>query len=113
MEQFKTCKTCLVTKTLDNFVKDRTSKMGRLGHCKECTSNKKEKEALEEGYKRCSRCKEIKRVDDFVKDAQKSDGLRSNCIMCTRKEYYKRRQEEYKEARIRPEKEDGKMNLTF
>ena len=88
--------------------KDKTSKFGRLGYCKVCTSTRKEKEVLEDGLKRCSKCKEIKATSDFIKDLQKADGFRSDCKVCTRIDYYKRNNIEFKEPRIRPEKEDGK-----
>ena len=108
MEQLKQCKTCLIEKPLDSFIKDKTSKFGRLGYCKVCTSTRKEKEVLEDGLKRCSKCKEIKATSDFIKDLQKADGFRSDCKVCTRIDYYKRNNIEFKEPRIRPEKEDGK-----
>lgn len=61
-----------------------------------------------EQLKRCSKCKEKKVIGEFAKDPQKWDGFRSNCKACSRIDYFKRNNKEFKEQRIRPEKEQGK-----
>lgn len=46
----KVCKICLIRKPIENFIKDKTSKLGRLGHCKSCTSTKKRKRSTKRRF---------------------------------------------------------------
>jgi hypothetical protein len=89
----KTCPTCKVEKTTDQYNKNKTRKDGLQRECRECNHNhhnkhyhnKKSprlKENLQPNHKICSECNSELPFEQFNKLKLGRFGLRSTCRMC-------------------------------
>ena len=88
----KICNKCNISKTLDNFSKDKYKKNGYRGECKICDSKRKNKNKnknntdnntnIISNEKICSNCNVLKNLEDYHKDKSKKDGFRNQCKKC-------------------------------
>lgn len=114
----KICTRCGVSKSLEEFYKLKTGKLGRAARCIECTlivskekykywrDTKEERakfssELIEEGLKICPSCKSIKPFLDFYPDKRSPSGLTSSCKDCYKVSGKKYRQENSDKVKAR------------
>jgi len=88
-ETVRTCRWCAAERPLDDFVKSKKSKNGRLHRCKPCRAeqnsvwakaNRRERRAALPKEKVCTACGDTKPSSSFHKS--KRDGLKSKCREC-------------------------------
>jgi hypothetical protein len=100
----KKCNKCLIEKDFTDFHKDKKSKDGFYGECKECRKIKskynyhinKNNEKIEITFKICSSCKIEKSTNNFHKQIGTKDGYRVICKEC-RKIQWVEEYDEFKE----------------
>lgn len=80
--EFKTCSSCKMEKSLDNFHKYQQSEDGHTHRCKICVSRKKIESETE---KKCKVCLIIKPLQDFNKRKDGKFGCTSICKSCNNK----------------------------
>lgn len=84
----KKCTKCNITKSHDQFHKDKNGLHGVYYCCKKCKNfeqrirkaNTNNPVLISE--KKCSKCTELKKSEDFHKDRSNPDGLQYLCIEC-------------------------------
>jgi hypothetical protein len=107
----KLCFTCNQIKKSEFFMRDRSSKDGLSGSCKECIHKKKriyldgyiKRETIEVDQKLCPSCKLILKKNDFAQSKYSKNGLNSWCKKCVVKnqtEWIRNNRSQYNE-RIR------------
>jgi hypothetical protein len=93
--QEKTCNTCFVTQSIDEFyVKDKETGR-RANKCRDCRLKEEgvveigklrfSEKLLNKGFRRCSVCKEIKPLNKFTKLKNHYGGHSNNCYECQKK----------------------------
>lgn len=81
----KICKSCLVSKSITEFNKNKAYADGMDYRCKVCYKNKvksKKRYPLANVYKLCKKCGIDKPVYDFKKCKKTEEGYRGNCKTC-------------------------------
>ena len=97
------CSKCGISKSIDDFHKDKKGRNGRSSRCKECAKRhvklwarkkfheryeeatqkrQKSAELLAQGMKQCSKCSEVKPTSEYFSDPRKKDGLYAKCKTC-------------------------------
>lgn len=91
----KTCTSCGITKSVDNFYRKSASPDGLMPVCKPCKSaavRDWRDRRLAEGpgqppsHKRCGRCRSFKPAADFHRNARALDGLHVYCKPCRKED---------------------------
>lgn len=102
--QTKTCPTCKIEKTLENYNKNKNCKDSLQRECRECCHSHHDKhyhskksprlkEDLKEGHKICSSCNEELPLVDFTIQKTGRFGVNNTCKICSNlkwNEYQKR-----------------------
>ena len=100
----KSCPKCNITKSFDQFYKDRSKKDGYESYCKPCSkliktgkvqgnTTIKLSKLQNQGLKCCTTCKQNLPINNFGVDNSRSDNLFPHCNNCRDKRGNKYRQE--------------------
>lgn len=87
MATTKLCSHCKMSKSVDEFARNRSAKDGLSSWCKQCKRDRQKSIAhlpKMTGTKICSRCGEEKTVQEFYAQKSSYDGRQSWCIECTK-----------------------------
>jgi hypothetical protein len=82
----KKCSYCKITKSSDEFHRNKNYADGIDKRCKSCKKNENKKIKLNNkitiSSKQCKSCNEIKLIDSYHKDASRRDGYSRICKLC-------------------------------
>jgi hypothetical protein len=114
----KTCKKCMLNKTIDEFNRDTYQKDGYTSTCKECRNavcriyRQKLKTIRKNipAFKTCPTCKIYKESKYFYKCASEKDGLQTYCKKCIKKPSRERSRQHTKKWRNKI-KDKAKKNI--
>ena len=114
--KMRTCKSCLISKPLDQFYTNLSSKLGLDPLCKPCRCeyHRDRYHSQRDSNKRCISCKQHFPDSEFNKNTSLKDGLMSRCRTCQtldEQERERRREEKSTTAEVRALREQIQASL--